>query len=46
MPSVNIKIYKGHDKARRDSIARRVTEAISEETKVPQQYIWVIIEES
>ena len=45
MPSVNIKIYKGHDKARRDSIARRVTEAISEETKVPQQYIWVIIEE-
>ena len=30
MPFVNITIYEGHDKQRKDEVAKRVTEAISE----------------
>lgn len=45
MPFVNIRIYAGHGKERKDEIARRVTEAISDVTKVPREAIWVVIEE-
>ena len=45
MPFVNIRIYAGHGKERKDEIARRVTEAISEVTTVPREAIWVVIEE-
>ncbi|MEK7770999.1 MAG: 4-oxalocrotonate tautomerase family protein [candidate division NC10 bacterium] len=45
MPFVNIRIYAGHGKERKDEIARRVTEAISDVTTVPREAIWVVIEE-
>ena len=45
MPFVNIRIYAGHCKERKDEIARRVTEAISDVTKVPREAIWVVIED-
>ncbi|MBI1958724.1 MAG: 4-oxalocrotonate tautomerase family protein [Candidatus Rokubacteria bacterium] len=45
MPFVNIRIYAGHGKERKDEIARRVTDAISEVAQVPREAIWVIIEE-
>ena len=45
MPFVNIRIYEGHGKERKDEIARRVTETISDVTKVPREAIWVVIEE-
>ena len=45
MPFVNIRIYAGHGKERKDEIARRVTETISDVTKVPREAIWVVIEE-
>lgn len=45
MPFVNIKIYKGHAKTRKDEIARRITDAICEVTQLPREAVWVIIEE-
>ena len=45
MPFVNIRIYAGHGKERKDEIARRVTEAISDVTTVPREAIWVVIED-
>ena len=45
MPFVNIRIYAGHGKERKDEIARRVTEAIAEVAKVPREAIWVVIED-
>ena len=45
MPFVNIKIYEGHAKERKDELARRITEVITEVTKIPPQGIWVVIDE-
>jgi 4-oxalocrotonate tautomerase len=45
MPFVNIRINEGHSQERKDEIARRVTEAISEVAEVPQEVIWVIFED-
>ncbi len=45
MPFVNIRIYAGHGKERKDEIARRVTDAIAEVAKVPREAIWVVIED-
>jgi 4-oxalocrotonate tautomerase len=45
MPFVNIRINEGHSQQRKDEIARRVTEAISEVAEVPQEVIWVIFED-
>lgn len=45
MPFVNITIYEGHGKERKDEIARRVTEAISDVAKVPREAVWVVINE-
>jgi 4-oxalocrotonate tautomerase len=45
MPFVNITIYEGHSKERKDEIARRVTEAISDVAKVPREAVWVVINE-
>lgn len=45
MPMVNIKIYEGHDKSKRDEIAARVTEAICTVTQLPREAVWIIIEE-
>ena len=45
MPFVNITIYEGHDKSRKDEVARRVTEAISDVCKVPREAVWVVFTE-
>ena len=45
MPFVNIRILEGHPKERKDEIARRVVETISEVAKVPKEVIWVVFED-
>lgn len=45
MPFVNIRIYQGHPKERRDEIARRVTDAIADVARVPREAVWVVFEE-
>jgi carboxymethylenebutenolidase len=45
MPFVNIRIYEGHGKDRKDEIASRVTDAICDVTKLPREAVWVIIED-
>ncbi|OGB90404.1 MAG: hypothetical protein A3H39_16365 [candidate division NC10 bacterium RIFCSPLOWO2_02_FULL_66_22] len=45
MPFVNIRIYEGHAKERKDEIARRVTEAICEATGLPKGAVWIVFEE-
>jgi phenylpyruvate tautomerase PptA (4-oxalocrotonate tautomerase family) len=45
MPFVNIRIYEGWDKPKLDEIAKRVTAAINDVTKIPKENIWVVVEE-
>ena len=45
MPFVNIQILEGHSQQRKDEIARRVTETISEIAELPQAAIWVVFED-
>jgi len=45
MPFVNIRILEGHSQQRKDEIARRVTEAISEVAELPKAAIWVVFED-
>ena len=45
MPFVNIRLYEGHGKERKDEIARRVTETISDVCKVPREVVWVVFED-
>ena len=45
MPFVNIRIYEGFGKEKKDEIARRVTEAITGATNLPAQAVWVVVEE-
>jgi 4-oxalocrotonate tautomerase len=45
MPFVNIQILKGHSQQRKNEIARRVTEAVSEVAELPKEAIWVVFED-
>jgi 4-oxalocrotonate tautomerase len=45
MPFVNIRVLEGHAQERKDEIARRVTETISEVARVPKDVIWVVFED-
>jgi len=45
MPFVNIRILEGHSQQRKDEIARRVTEAISEVAQLPKEGVWVVFED-
>jgi len=45
MPFVNIRILEGHPQERKDEIARRVTDAISDVAQLPKQAIWVVFED-
>ena len=45
MPFVNIRILKGHPQERKDEIARRITDAISEVAKLPKEAVWVVFED-
>ena len=43
MPFVNIRIYEGHGKDRKDEIARRITDAITDVCKLPREAVWVVV---
>jgi 4-oxalocrotonate tautomerase len=45
VPFVNIRILEGHSPQRKDEIARRVTEAISEVAELPKAAVWVVFED-
>ena len=45
MPFVSIRILNEHLQERKDEISQRVTEAISDVTKLPKDAIWVVFEE-
>lgn len=45
MPFVNIQILKGHPQERKDEMASRITQAISELAQVPREAIWVVFDE-
>jgi len=45
MPFVSIRILKEHSQERKNEISRRVTEAISDVTKLPADAIWVVFED-
>jgi 4-oxalocrotonate tautomerase len=45
MPFVNIRILNEHSQERKDEISRRVTSAISDVTKLPEDQIWVVFED-
>jgi 4-oxalocrotonate tautomerase len=45
MPFVNIRILAGHSQQRKDEIAKRVTDAISEVAELPKDVIWVVFED-
>lgn len=45
MPFVNIQILKGHPQERKDEMARRVTQTISELAQLPLEAIWVVFDE-
>ena len=45
MPFVNITIYEGHGKDRKDEIARRVTDVLTDVCKLPREAVWVTFDE-
>lgn len=46
MPYVTIKFLQGHSQQRKDEIGRRVTDAVSEVTKLPREAVWVVFEDT
>ncbi len=45
MPFVNIRILEGHSQERKDEMARRITETITDVTKLPKEAVWVVFED-
>jgi len=45
MPFVNVRLYEGHGKERKDELARRITQAVTDVCKVPAQAVWVVFED-
>jgi 4-oxalocrotonate tautomerase len=45
MPFVNIRILEGHSQQRKNEIARRVTQAISDVAQLPKDAVWVVFED-
>ena len=45
MPFVNIRLVEGHSQARKEEIARRVVDAISEVAKLPREAIWLTFDD-
>jgi 4-oxalocrotonate tautomerase len=45
MPFVHIQILKEHSKQRKDEMSRRITDVISDVTKLPKEAIWVVFED-
>jgi len=45
VPFVNIRILAGHSQARKDEMAKRITDTISEVAQVPKEVVWVVFED-
>ncbi len=45
MPFVNIRILEGHSQDRKNEMARRITETITDVTKLPKEAVWVVFED-
>jgi 4-oxalocrotonate tautomerase len=45
MPFITIRILKGQSQERKDEIAKRVTQAICDVVKIPEQATWVVFED-
>ena len=45
MPFVNIRILEGHSQQRKNEIARRVVDAVSEVAELPREAIWVVFDD-
>jgi len=45
MPFVHIQILKGHSRKRKNEMARRVTDAVSELAGLPREAVWVVFED-
>jgi 4-oxalocrotonate tautomerase len=44
MPFVNIRILEGQSQENKDEISRRVTEAITDVTGLPEDAVWVVFD--
>jgi 4-oxalocrotonate tautomerase len=45
MPFVNIRIDEAHGQDRKDEIAQRITDTISDVCKLPREAVWVTFDE-
>lgn len=45
MPFVSIRMIDEHSQERKDAIAERVTDAISDTTGLPREAVWVVFED-
>jgi 4-oxalocrotonate tautomerase len=45
MPFVSIRIYEGHGKGRKAEIPRRITDMVTDVSKLPLEAVWVVCEE-
>ena len=45
MPFINIRLVEGHSQARKEEIARRVVDAISEVAQLPREAIWLTFDD-
>src|SRR5262249_32924685 len=45
MPFVNVRLYEGHGKERKDELAKRITQAVTDGCKGPPQAGGVVFEE-
>ena len=45
MPFVNVDWVKVQSAEKRDEVARRITEAVSQVTEIPRDAIWVVFHE-
>ena len=45
MPFVSVRIVEGHSRERKNEMARRITEAVSEIAQVPKEIVWLTFED-
>ena len=45
MPFVNVRILKGQSQATLDKLSSLITKTINQETGIPSENIWVVVEE-
>lgn len=41
MPYINISIFEGHSKEKKERISEKITEVIHEEAGVPKEMVWI-----